>query len=217
MSRAILCRYTAWLLLSAVILIPLFLWLTIYQWRPVISPLAVFPLLGVWAWSIMWTHYVYGALHIQFPRTFAVQHTYDRLSAWLVLLLIILHPALLAWEQKNQLSILPPESFYAYVSPSLELYILFGSVGLLLFLSYEFFNRLRTKPLLRRHWFWVSLSQVGAMILIFVHGLRIGQTVLSGWGEVYWFVLGVSLLPALIIVATADWRNQQEYRAMLAK
>lgn len=176
---------------------------------------AVFPLLGVWAWSLMWTHYVYGALRICWPHHFREDKQYDCITAWLVLLFILLHPFLLAWEQKQRTQLLPPESFLAYVPPELELFITFGTIGLLLFLAYEVFGRLRQRAIFRRNWLWVSLSQVLAMSLIFVHGLQIGQSVLAGWGAIYWTVLGVALIPAMVVVVREDWRKQQEARRTL--
>jgi len=205
-------RYTPWFLFVAVLVIPLALWLELYNWQPVFTPLALFPLLGVWAWSIMWTHHILGALTVRYPDKLKTNHIYGSVSGWLVLLLILLHPGLLAYEQKNSLGLLPPESFNAYAAPSMELFITLGFIGLVLFLSYEIFDRLRHSKLLRAHWIWISLSQLLAMLLIFIHGINLGQSVLSGYGGVYWVMLGVTLVPALYIVVRNDWKEQQQYR-----
>lgn len=207
-----LCRYSPWLLATGVLVFPAVLWLHFYRWEPPLQPLAVFPLLGVWAWSLMWTHYIYGALRIRWPHHFHEQKAYDRITAWLVLLLILLHPFLLAWGQKQRTQLLPPESFLAYVPPEMELFITFGTIGLVLFLAYEVFGRLRQREIFRRNWLWISLSQVLAMGLIFVHALQVGQTVLSGWGSGYWIVLGVLLVPAMAIVVRGDWHTQRSAR-----
>lgn len=204
--------YTPWILGFAVLVIPTVLWFHFYRWDPPVQAFALFPLLGVWAWSLMWTHYVYGAMRLRWSHVFPENNPYNRITAWLVLLLILLHPFLLAWEQKQRTQLLPPESFLAYVPPEMELFITFGTIGLLLFLAYEVFGRLRQRSIFRRNWLWVSLSQVLAMTLIFVHGLQIGQTVLAGWGSIYWTALGLVLIPALVVVVREDWRTQQEAR-----
>lgn len=204
-------RHIHWLLFVTVIGIPFLLWLDLYSWQPVFTPLSLFPLLGVWAWSIMWTHYILGALSIVYPDKINSNSLYGHVSGWLVLLLILLHPGLLAYEQHSQLDLLPPESFYASVAPSMAPFMTLGMIGLVLFLSYEVFHRLRHSIFLRSNWIWVSLSQVAAMVFIFFHGINIGQSVLSGIGSAYWIMLGVTLVPAMYVVVRYDWKMQQQH------
>jgi|AntRauTorckE6833_2_1112554.scaffolds.fasta_scaffold00077_20 hypothetical protein len=58
----------------------------------------------------------------------------------------------------------------------------------------------------QKNWRWVSLSQMIAMGLIFIHGLGVGQNINSGWLELYWIMLGL-LLFSLLIVGKDDWKR----------
>lgn len=210
--RATLRQKTPWLLFTLVVIVPLVAWLNTYQWAPPITALTVFPLLGVWAWGIMWTHYILGWLRLRMPERFERDELYGKYTAWLVLALILLHPSLLAGQQYQRFGMLPPESYTSYVASSMELFVYFGIVGLFVFLSYEIFLRLKHKLWLRKIWGWVGLTQIAAMLLIFVHGFAIGDSVLYGWINIYWLLLGVLLLPAGIEVVRNDFRQQRAAR-----
>lgn len=210
MKRIAAIPHIQWLLFSVVVLIPVIVWLQTYNWRLTLTIPAVFPLLGVLAWSIMWTHYANGWLQIKHPEKIKKNQLYSSVSTWLVLGLLLLHPGLLAWQQYRLFGTLPPESFFATVATNLEPFVAIAIFALILFLAYEIVHRLKEKPAIKRASGWISISQVIAMILIFIHGLAVGQTVLSGWMELWWIFLGILLLPAFFEVVKADWQNQKK-------
>jgi len=144
---------------------------------------SMFPLLGILAWSIMWTHYADGAIRIINDKP--KNKTYSHFSGVLVLFLILMHPGLLGLSQFQNTSQLPPGSYFSYVGNSLVWAILFAEIALITFLSYEFLNRLKSKNIVSKNWFWISLSQAIAMTLIFFHGLALGRHLGEGWFQFY--------------------------------
>ncbi|CAN5609807.1 hypothetical protein BH23PAT2_BH23PAT2_09690 [soil metagenome] len=201
-------RNLPWVLFVIVLFIPAIAWMQNLGWQPArITAFSLFPLLGIWAWSIMWTHYAYGAIRLKNPQ-FRENILYSKLSGYIVLLLLLAHPGILAWEQKKRLGILPPGSFFSYVANSMRIFIVLGTIGLVIFLSYEFFDRLQEKTWVQKNRRWISLSQMIAMGLIFIHGLGIGQNINSGWLELYWIMLGLLLFFCFLVIGKADWKRE---------
>lgn len=187
-----------WVVFTLLIVLPLLSWLNVYEFQPPLTVRAIFPLLGVWAWLIMWTHYAFWWVK-KHNEAIKPNNSYDKISMWLVLALILLHPGLLAWEQYRLFGVPPPESFNTYVSTDSQVFVSMGSLALLLFLAYEIAHRLQSNNWLKRHRSWVSASQAMAMMLIFIHGLMIGETVLYGWMLGVWIVLGIVLAPLMVL------------------
>lgn len=203
-------KLTPWLLFSLVVALPFLAWAQNLDWELVsLSLYALFPLLGLWAWGIMWTHYFYGALFLAFSYL-ERNPLYTKISGYIVLMLILFHPGLLALAQWQATALLPLSSFYAYAGSSLKFYIIIGGVALTTFLAYELLVRLRQQPCVRRLWPWVSLSQMIAMTLIFIHGLQLGQHLQAGWLQIYWIILGVLLIPSFAMVGWMDWSRRHQ-------
>lgn len=198
---------TAWFLFTLSIIVPFVAWGSRLGWNTnALTLYSIFPLLGLWAWSVMWTHYAYGSILILDDNAQKDQ-AYKRASGWFVLITLLLHPGLLALAQWQNTATLPPESYYQYVGQAFAIYITIGFVAINAFLAFEILERLRKKELVRRYWKWVSLSQTIAMILIFVHALAIGQDLVSGWFQFYWVVLGALLIPCFGLVLRYDWQQ----------
>jgi hypothetical protein len=198
---------TPWLLFVIVVTIPFIAWGGAQEWDlSKLLTLSAFPLLGLWAWGIMWTHYVLECLR-NLSEKFQNNAAYQKISGVLVLLFLFLHPGLLALQQFRLTEKLPPDSYFSYVSSSQEVFILFGIISVLIFLSFEVFNRIKETPFMQRNWRWVSLSQMVAMTLIFFHGLGIGSILESPSLELYWVALGVLLIPCFGVVGREDWSS----------
>lgn len=195
----------AWLLFVAAIMMPLVAWIQAQAGNSAINAYTVFPLLGLWAWSIMWTHYGYGTLTIISSR-FQKNHLYNRLSGYLVLGLILLHPGLLAWQRWLNTGQLPPASYIDYIGESGKLYLLIAGVALASFLIYDVLVRLRQQKVVSRYWFWISITQMSAMILIFMHSLALGQHLQHGWFQYYWTGLGLLLIPCFAVIGYRDYK-----------
>lgn len=197
-------RFITWILLGLVLIVPFVAWAESMSWQfASITVISLFPLLGLWAWSIMWTHYALGTLRLVEPRIREVK-IYSLLTRILVLFLIVLHPGLLIWTQWQVLGTWPPGSVYTYVGNSMEIYATLGAIALMFFASFEILERLRNHPAVRKNWFWVSLSQMIGMTLILVHSFALGGTI-SGWFAFYWFTLGALLIPCFGLIGRQDW------------
>lgn len=198
----------AWVVYIIIVAVSVLAWGSGFNWD--FSNLNVylfFPLLGLLAWSIMWTHYFLGALGHYF-KAFKMSKFYKDMTGYKVLALILLHPGLLAFAQWQNGQGFPPSSYVKYVGSAMLLYIIFAEIALVTFLSFEVFRRIKKWPVVARNWRWVSLSQMLAMALIFAHSLSLGQNLQSGWFRYYWIMLGLLLIPSFIVVGKKDWQKK---------
>ncbi len=199
-----------WGIFGISVLLPLISWgsglewalgeLSIYQW---------FPLFGMVAWMIMWTHFFTYALRTKLGDLKTPKH-YSQITGYVVLSAILLHPGLLAYAQWRNGEGLPTGSYYAYAGESLKLAIAMGMTGLLIFLSFEFFNRMRKNLTVKKYWTLVSLSQSLAMTLIFFHALRLGVNLGSGWFKGVWIIYGIALIPCFYIIHKRDFSKKTD-------
>lgn len=200
-----------WMLFATVILIGSVAYFSEHNWlfaETVKTSFSLFPLLGILAWSIMWTHFAYGALRIKF--NYPKNKLYSVVSGWIVLFLILLHPGLLAFDMYRSLMMFPPKSFFLYVGDNLGWAIILAEIALLIFLSFEVFNRLKSKALIKKNWIWISISQMVAMTFIFVHSMTVGHNLKSGWFRVYWIVLYAILVPCFILLIKPDLKSKKQ-------
>ncbi len=172
-----------------------------------LSPYQWFPLFGLLAWIIMAGHYYTGVFRV-LDHSLKKPKFYKNLTEYVVLGSLLLHPGILAIAQFNNGEGLPPQSFIDYVGEGLKLAVLLGSISLLLFLSFEVFNRMRKNRFVKKYWLAVSLSQSFAMTFIWVHGLRLGTNLGDGWFRILWIVLGFALLPCFYFIHKADFTKE---------
>jgi hypothetical protein len=201
-----------WGLFALSTVLPLLVWgntvnwdfsgLTAYQW---------FPLFGLLAWMIMWTHYITGAIRIRNPELKKPAY-YSKVTSYIVLGSLLLHPGMLAIAQFQNDQGLPVDSFVNYVGEGLRIAVLLGSVSLLIFLSFEFFDRAKHIGWVKRSALWISLSQSVAMLLIFVHGLRLGTSVNTSWFTLVWVIYGLLLLPCFYIIHKSDLEQREKIK-----
>ena len=197
-----------WALFTLVTAIGFIAWAEMRQWQfGNLTTYALFPLLGLWAWSIMWTHYAFGGIRL--VSTLPKNVSYSRISGAIVLACLLLHPGLLAYGQWRTQDLLPPGSFYSYVGTSLKSAVLLGSISLLIFLAFDVGTRLKKYVWVRRNWRWLSLAQALAMTFIFIHSLRLGQNLQHGWFQFWWVVLGALLIPCFGLILREDFRRKE--------
>lgn len=195
-----------WKLLIISVLLPAIAWGSSVQWQlGSLSPYQWFPLFGLLAWMIMWTHYSTGAIRI--VTGFKKPRYYGGLTAWIVLGSLLLHPGILAFAQWQNSAGFPPVSFFDYVSQNLVLAVIFGSIALTIFLSFEIFDRIKDKPKIKKYWWIVSLSQSLAMILIFIHALQLGTRIQTGWFLWVWLLYGFLLVPCFYLIHKSDFEQ----------
>ena len=132
----------------------------------IVSLYQVFPILGIWAWSLMWTHFAIWEIRRLKP-SLPGNRLYSKVSGTLVFWLLLLHPGILAVEQFRQGKGLPPFSYFAYAGEASVWLILLGIVGLTGFLFYEVAIRFQNNVKVKRFWWLVNITQTVAMASIF--------------------------------------------------
>ncbi len=172
----------------------------------IVSLYQVFPILGIWAWSLMWTHFAIWEIRRLKP-SLPGNRLYSKVSGTLVFWLLLLHPGILAVEQFRQGKGLPPFSYFAYAGEASVWLILLGIVGLTGFLFYEVAIRFQNNVKVKRFWWLVNITQTVAMASIFTHGIKLGGDVHGGWFRTYWIWLGLLLIPCLLHTHWEDFKN----------
>jgi hypothetical protein len=187
----------AWSLSIAVSVIAFIAWGQGISWHlGRLSSYRLFPLFGLLAFSLMWSHYIASVVRQYFGVNKGVLHTYFEVTSFAVLTAILVHPGLLAWQLWRDGLGLPPGSELAFVSPQKKLYIIFAFTALTIFLAYEF-RRLFHE---RAWWKYVEYLTDAAMVLIFLHSLNLGSQLQMGWLRPVWYFYGATLGLALIYI-----------------
>lgn len=170
-----------------------------------ISGYNLFPLFGLLAFGLMWSHYIVAAVRLYLKVEKAEIKNYWTITSWLVLIAIILHPAILAYNLVVDGFGLPPASYMEnYVAPSLRWAAFLGTLSFLIFLAYEFHRWFATKK-------WWPLMQVlsdFAMIAILIHGFRLGGDLQSGWFRLVWLMYAETLIIAMIYIYYSKFKSK---------
>lgn len=195
----------AWLLALAVAVLAVVAWrqalplpadqLTVYS---------IFPVFGLLAFSLMWTHYIVGALRLYTGVDRSKLDTYYDVTAATVLASLLLHPGLLTWQTwRDQLG-LP----LSYVAPDLRLYVIIGAIAWLVFLAFEF-KRVYGE---RSWWHFIDRANELAMVGIFVHGYFLGKALLPSWFVSLWLLYAITFA---IAVGYDAYKRHQKTKSWL--
>lgn len=158
-----------------------------------LSTYQIFPLFGLIAFSLMWSHFIAAALRVYSKLDKSVLKQYFDITSLVVLGSILLHPGLLAWQLWRDGLGLPPGSEINYVASSMGIYIIIAMISLSVFLVYELRRVYGDKP----WWKYVSFASDGAMFLILLHSLKLGSQLQFGWMRLLWQFYGVTLFVAV--------------------
>jgi hypothetical protein len=190
--------WTAWILSVVVVALAVIAWGQALGWRLGAGWFGWFPLLGLVAFSLMWTHYIIGALRRMQGVARRPLGQYFKITSYVVLVALLLHPGILILQLWQKGYGPPPESYLEYVGPSLRLYVVFGTVSLLAFLAFELHRKFA-----KASW-WPVVVYAGdvAMVLIVLHGLKLGSNLQAGWYRFVWIFYAVSLLLAIAYTRT---------------
>lgn len=187
----------AWAISALVVLIAFIVWGQGLDWQTAaLSTYTLFPLFGLTAFSLMWAHYIVAAARKYAGLPADVTKRYFDQTSFIVLLAIFLHPGLLIVQLWRDGMGLPPTSYLNYVGPALKWAVALGSVSFLVFIAYEFRRKFGKKS----WWKFVQYASDAAMIAIFVHGLKLGSNLQSGWFQYVWYFYGLSLIMAIIYI-----------------
>ncbi|HSX15298.1 MAG TPA: hypothetical protein VLF40_00755 [Candidatus Saccharimonadales bacterium] len=182
-----------WALSALVSVLAVVVWGQSFGWDlRAVNSLLFFPVLGLLAYSIMWSHYMVGAVKHTYLRGVQLE-SYFRYTGYVVLIAILLHPGILVFQLYRDGFGLPPGSYAAYVGHAREWIALLGTVSLFVFLAFEFHRWFGQKS----WWKYVIAAGDVAMLAIFYHGLRLGTQLRSGWFVAVWWFYGITLVAAL--------------------
>ena len=154
----------------------------------------VFPLFGILAFSVMWSHYMVSALRAKLNFDREKLNTYYGVTVAVVLGAILLHPGLLVWQFWQDGG---GWLVFNYVAPDLRLYVIIAEVAWLAFIAYELHRWYSD----RSWWHWVERASDVAMLTILVHGYKMGQDILPGWFIALWYFFGATLIGAIVYSA----------------
>lgn len=160
----------------------------------------VFPLFGILAFSIMWSHYMVSALRARLNFDREKLNAYYSITVAVVLGAILLHPGLLTWQFWQDGGGL---LVFNYVAPDLRFYVIIAEVALLAFLAYEFHRWFKDYS----WWHWVERASDVAMIIILIHGFKLGGDILPDWFVALWFFYGAALIAAILYSAKLRYRQ----------
>jgi hypothetical protein len=144
--------------------------------------LEIFPILGLIAFILLWTHIALGVFEPWF-RSRINFDAYVRYTALIILACIILHPLLLLIAIKFDLNIL-----FSYGRP----YIWLGIIGWLLLITYDIGKVLQKHDFFARNWPKILLISTAGFFLIFFHSLHLGEDIQSGPLRGLWILFGVT-------------------------
>jgi hypothetical protein len=167
-----------------------------------ISNYLLFPVFGLVAFSLMWTHYMAIVAKIIFKIKLSDMANYFKLTNFAVLGALLLHPGLLVWQLWRDGLGYPPFSYeYRYVAPGLGWVTLLGTACWFAFLAYELRRKYAERP------WWkhvVNISEL-AMAGIYYHALRLGAQIQHGWYKSVWYFYGLTLAAALGYIHYRRW------------
>lgn len=153
-----------------------------------------FPLLGILAFSLMWSHYMAGAYRRLAGLEASVNKLYMKITSAVVLGLILLHPGLLIFQLYRDGFGLPPKSYLTvYGAVGMKLALMFGTISFIIFLLFDLKKRFYKKS----WWKYIETAQILAMFFIFYHGLTLGRELSIPWYRGVWFFYGLSLISAV--------------------
>lgn len=147
-------------------------------------------LLAILAFSFMWVHYLAAHLKANYEPELNLGSS-TKLTQYFVLIAIIAHPIAIILRLKESGYGLPPSSFKTFFGQSGTFFISLGTLALIAFLAYELKKYLENKPQV-----WSKILKLNdlAMVLIVIHGFRLGLVIDSTWFKYVWLFYGISLL-----------------------
>ena len=190
--------FIAWGIAVAVTVIAVTAWAQNKNWQLVgLSSYEIFPVFGLLAFSLMWSHYIMGGIKAGFDlHGVKVDKNYFKVTAAVVLGSLLLHPTLLIWQLWRDGLGLPLESYKAYVAPGLIWAVYLGTVSWLVFMSFE----LRHWCSKKSWWKYVLYANDTAIWAVYLHGLKLGADVAAPWLQQVWIFYGVALAAAFVAI-----------------
>ncbi|MBX4181318.1 hypothetical protein KW807_00440 [Candidatus Parcubacteria bacterium] len=160
---------------------------------------AIFPALGLLAFTLLWLHSISGAFEKQLRERFkpapydpeGIRSGFDAFVHWTsitILISMLLHPLLLLIIIKFNFSMLFMGGWP----------IRLGIIGLILLLTYDIAKPFKKSDFFARHWNTVLIVSTIGFILIFFHSLKLGSDLQIGFMHYLWLFYGTTGILATI-------------------
>ena len=192
MSRMVI---RAGLALGAFVVVgyPLSVWYSNAHFAPDASLLiTLFPAFGLSAFTIMYLHLI-GRPFAAWLDGYVSFARFERVSSYLVLVSIILHPLL-------RTIALVIRGISLWPSLGTELAITLGGLGFILLISYDLGKTFQHSTFVTRHWGRIDVASTLGFYVIWVHSLLLGSEVQMGFLHSLWIFYGVSAAVASLYV-----------------
>jgi hypothetical protein len=188
-------RFIMWTLGALVILLAVFAWAHVRLTGRPLTSYDVFPVLGLSAFGLMWTHYIAAALKRLLGAPDGSLKLYFKVTQWIVLALIVLHPGIFITSLWVDGFGLPPGSYLTvYTDTAARTALLAGSSSLLIFLAFELHHWFRKAS----WWKYIEYFNIFAMFAILYHGLTLGGELGLAWFKIVWLVYALTLAAAIV-------------------
>jgi hypothetical protein len=195
MTSARKLQILSWTLGVMVIVLAVSAWAQVRLTGRPLTSYDIFPVLGLSAFGLMWTHYTTGALKKLLGAPSDSLQLYSKITQWIVLVLIILHPGIFVTSLWVDGFGLPPVSYLTvYTDTAARIALLAGSTSLLIFLSFELHRWFRKAS----WWKYIEYLNIFAMFAILYHGLTLGGELGLGWFKIVWLVYALTLAAAIV-------------------
>ncbi len=189
--------FIAWAIAGVSLLLAVITWGNMRDWDFTglfNTTYAIFPVLGLIAFSLMWGHYIVWVLREYAGADEGSTKLYTKVTEVIVLLAIFLHPGLMIWQLYQDGFGLPPNSYVDAYGKELAPYLFLGTISFVIFLSFELKSWLSEKKI----WKVILGANHIAMGLIVLHALQLGTHVQSGWFRGVFLLYAVTLLLSYI-------------------
>lgn len=199
-----------WLLGSVTIVAAIAVWAQVRLDGKALDTYDIFPLLGLIAFSLMWTHFVSGAIRRWLGLPISTLRTYFKVTSWLVLGLILLHPLLFIRQLELDGLGLPPGSYFSvYPAAASQIALMLGTLSLLAFLAFELHRKFRTAS----WWKYIEYLNILAMLAIFYHGFTLGGELSVGWFQIVWLIYLVTFIGAVSYTQIHKTKGNHEQKS----
>lgn len=162
----------------------------------------LFPAFGLVAFTVMYLHII-GRPFAEWLETYVPFKTFTRISSFVVLLSIILHP-LLRLAYLGSLGISPMATL------DFSWPYLLGYIGLLTLLSYDVGRMMKNSAWVTAHWGAIDTISTIGFYVIWVHSLALGSSLYAGPLRTVWILYGCTALVATIYTFFFSNRRRDE-------
>lgn len=146
--------------------------------------LSLFPAFGLIAFTVMYLHII-GRPFKRVLNQYILFDLFERLSSYIVLVAILLHPVLrTVYFSMSGLSL----------SPTFP--VALGIIGLLMLITYDLGKAFARSAWVRQHWFIIDVVSTLGFYVIWVHAFLIGSDLQVGFMHTLWIFYGASALLA---------------------